>query len=596
MELLASPTVTRPPGEWFWRCACPSSWRLEPQVQIREIAFRSQGVILRGYLMLPVQHSTSRKPPVLVLSHGFSATQHMGLMDTARRICQRTGCAALTFDHGGFGESDGARHHFCIWTQATGYLDAVTYLQQAESAVVDVERIAFWGESLSSRLALVAASCEPLVKAVILVTPPCGRKVEEWVAGGAPATETSAPPTPLSPMTPGAPATKGAGGSIIGGSMGTGADGSFTADGGRSVSSDLSSEDAVAQEAMRAEDAESTFDAMRAQITCMRTKAARVDDHSHGPSGAAMILPVEPTFTIRIIPDEQVGKHVKRHGATKTSNNTEDAPPSGTIRIMSAASDAADSLQATTNDGANGNGNVHGGANGHANGHTNGLLANGHDGLGHEALRASRGASKKRRESTWLKEEQRCRHPAALIQFFNGYSQLVRTPTAHAHAPPFAHTLETARSNGPCHAHLVSQPRAHWSNEIIRVDRTNIAPFFEPAAMTFMRASICMIIAENDEMENCKKEVQYAAFQRAVSACEPKVFVEVRSSPNPPPPPREKTLTDTRAWRVDGLQIPCAMGGHAGMMDAFGIIGHKQTWEGMIDAVSSYLTQVFEMR
>ena len=32
------------------------------------------------------------------------------------------------------------------------------------------------------------------------------------------------------------------------------------------------------------------------------------------------------------------------------------------------------------------------------------------------------------------------------------------------------------------------------------------------------------------------------------------------------------------------------------MMDAFGIIGHKQTWEGMIDAVSSYLTQVFEMR
>ena len=36
-----------------------------------------------------------------------------------------------------------------------------------------------------------------------------------------------------------------------------------------------------------------------------------------------------------------------------------------------------------------------------------------------------------RRESTWLKEEQRCRNPAALIQFFQLYSQLVRRLPLH---------------------------------------------------------------------------------------------------------------------------------------------------------------------
>ena len=72
------------------------------------------------------------------------------------------------------------------------------------------------------------------------------------------------------------------------------------------------------------------------------------------------------------------------------------------------------------------------------------------------------------------------------------------------------------------------QPRAHWANEIIRVERSNIGPFVEQAAMAYLTCSVCFIVAENDEMENCKKEVQHAAFQRATAAREPKVFVEVR--------------------------------------------------------------------
>ena len=116
MELLAGAGAwPLPESSFLSRCTCPG-WLRQPQVNIRDVAFRSQGVTLRGYLMLPVEPAADgRRPPVVVMSHGFSATQHMGLMDTARTFCQRTGCAALTFDHGGFGESDGAPHHFCMW-------------------------------------------------------------------------------------------------------------------------------------------------------------------------------------------------------------------------------------------------------------------------------------------------------------------------------------------------------------------------------------------------------------------------------------------------------------------------------------------------
>ena len=136
-----------------------------PAVRRRRIEFRSQQAILCGYLFSAPQETTSSGtlPPVVVLTHGFSATQSMGLTRTAECICTRTGCAALTFDHKGFGESGGPRHHFCRWTQCVAYLDAVTYLVECEKHTVDVERVVLWGESASSRLVFVAGAIEPRV-------------------------------------------------------------------------------------------------------------------------------------------------------------------------------------------------------------------------------------------------------------------------------------------------------------------------------------------------------------------------------------------------------------------------------------------------
>ena len=68
----------------------------------------------------------------------------------------------------------------------------------------------------------------------------------------------------------------------------------------------------------------------------------------------------------------------------------------------------------------------------------------------------------------------------------------------------------------------------------MRVERSNNVPFFEQAAVPYIESSICFIVAENDEMENCRKEVQQAAFQRAAAAKAPKTFVEVRTRWEPP--------------------------------------------------------------
>ena len=57
----------------------------------KDIAFRSQGAVLRGYLYLPVDSGSGELPPVLVMTAGFSGTMHMGLLETAEALCTRTG-------------------------------------------------------------------------------------------------------------------------------------------------------------------------------------------------------------------------------------------------------------------------------------------------------------------------------------------------------------------------------------------------------------------------------------------------------------------------------------------------------------------------
>ena len=61
------------------------------------------------------------------------------------------------------------------------------------------------------------------------------------------------------------------------------------------------------------------------------------------------------------------------------------------------------------------------------------------------------------------------------------------------------------------------------------------------------------------------------------------------------PRPLTTLISDLVGGSAAVWQVPCAVGGHAGMMDAFNLIGHKQTWLGMVAASCDYLTRTFEL-
>lgn len=319
-------------------------------LRMRAVSFRSQGSTVRGYLHTPAERKKGKLPPVVVMAHGFSATQHMGLMDTARAICSRTGVAVLTFDHCGFGISDGERHLFCHWGQVCGYLDAVTYLRQAESAVVDVDKICLWGESLSSRLALVAAAVEPdHVKALILVTLPAGRKVTAWTernkssrrrlsAGplqsigqhdGASqalaaylkrrttdkAAQDKAAQANDTPSTSLASAT-GANALLSAGSRAARTKRTPSCESLQSAISiseiDIEALDSAEVQQLAEQPQEpavekgDAFHEMLKQCESMRASTARLDDVSLGPTGGAIVPPIEMRYAFRVVPADQL--------------------------------------------------------------------------------------------------------------------------------------------------------------------------------------------------------------------------------------------------------------------------------------------------
>tara|TARA_R110000787_G_scaffold96415_6_gene199810 strand:- start:1201 stop:1476 length:276 start_codon:yes stop_codon:yes gene_type:complete len=71
----------------------------------RKIEFSSQGVILRGRLYLP--ESKLKKPPIIVMPHGFTTTISGMTADKYAEKFQESGIAVILYDHPNFGISDG---------------------------------------------------------------------------------------------------------------------------------------------------------------------------------------------------------------------------------------------------------------------------------------------------------------------------------------------------------------------------------------------------------------------------------------------------------------------------------------------------------
>jgi pimeloyl-ACP methyl ester carboxylesterase len=134
------------------------------------IEFLSQGAMLRGVLLIPVEFQPPF--PTVVMAHGTSATFAMVAIEYARALC-RSGFAALIYDHRNLGRSDGEpRQEINPWIQCRGYIDALNFACKHEA--VDKSRLALWGESFSGGEVLVVAACDRRVGAVVAQCPVIG--------------------------------------------------------------------------------------------------------------------------------------------------------------------------------------------------------------------------------------------------------------------------------------------------------------------------------------------------------------------------------------------------------------------------------------
>lgn len=135
------------------------------------VEFPSQGSIIRGRLYLP--ENRPEPYPIIVMTHGFTATINGMIADKyAEEFC-KAGFAVLLYDHLNFGISSGLpRQEINKWLQARGYVDAINYV--CTLPAVDKNNIALWGDSMSGAEVLLVGAAENRVKAIVVQVPACG--------------------------------------------------------------------------------------------------------------------------------------------------------------------------------------------------------------------------------------------------------------------------------------------------------------------------------------------------------------------------------------------------------------------------------------
>lgn len=137
------------------------------------VEFPSEGATLRGRLYL--QSSRSEPTPIVIMTHGFSATVNGMVADRYAEVFYEAGFAVLLYDHRNLGMSEGEpRQQINRWIQARGYRDAIDYVSSLTA--IDASRIAIWGDSMSGGAVIVVGAVDSRVRAIIAQVPACGDK------------------------------------------------------------------------------------------------------------------------------------------------------------------------------------------------------------------------------------------------------------------------------------------------------------------------------------------------------------------------------------------------------------------------------------
>jgi alpha-beta hydrolase superfamily lysophospholipase len=135
----------------------------------RTVHFHADRLQLEGTLFLPEE---SRRPagglPALVFCHGFAATREYVAGDIAAAMSAR-GYAVLTFDHRGFGDSEGEQWRLLPMEQVEDIRCAAVFLSTCPE--IDAQRIGLYGISFGGAHAISAAAVEPLVRATVSCVP-----------------------------------------------------------------------------------------------------------------------------------------------------------------------------------------------------------------------------------------------------------------------------------------------------------------------------------------------------------------------------------------------------------------------------------------
>lgn len=134
---------------------------------MRTVHFHADRLRLEGSLFLPAERPPAGAPAV-VFCHGFGATREYVATDIAEALCAR-GFGVLTFDHRGFGASEGERWRLLPHEQVRDIRSAIVYLSTCNG--VDPGRLGLYGISFGGAHAISVAAVEPLVRATVSCVP-----------------------------------------------------------------------------------------------------------------------------------------------------------------------------------------------------------------------------------------------------------------------------------------------------------------------------------------------------------------------------------------------------------------------------------------
>lgn len=128
--------------------------------------FYSQGIRCGATLYRPANVSL---PPIIVMAHGFGATQDGGLPAYANHFAEH-GLATLTFDYRHFGKSAGEpRQLLNVQKQIDDWHAAIEFVRSLKQ--IDSSRLALWGTSFAGGHVLTVAASEHNLKAVVSQVP-----------------------------------------------------------------------------------------------------------------------------------------------------------------------------------------------------------------------------------------------------------------------------------------------------------------------------------------------------------------------------------------------------------------------------------------